>query len=57
MTGMFIVSSRSRRLLLLSGPETADFGLIEGVLDGHPFFAPFRISLRVVCKMVTKWTI
>ena len=57
MTGMFIVSSRSRRLLLLSGPETADFGLIEGVLDGHPFFAPFCISLRVVCKMVTKWTI
>ena len=38
MTGMFIVTSRSRRLLLLSGVETADFGLIEGVLDGKTNF-------------------
>ena len=56
MTGMFIVSSRSGRLLLLSGP-TPIFCPIEGVLGGHPFFAPFRISLRVVCKMATKQTI
>ena len=48
------MSSRSRRLLLLSGFETADFGPIESVLGGHPLFAPFRISLRVVCKMATK---
>ena len=38
MTEMFIVSSRSRRLLLLSGFEPADFGPIEGVLGGHAFF-------------------
>ena len=38
MTEMFIVSSRSRRLLLLSGFETAVFGPIEDVLGGHPFF-------------------
>ena len=49
MTEMFIVSSRSRRLLLLSGFETADFGPIEGVLGGHPFFprSVYRLELCV----------
>ena len=48
MTGMFIVSSRSGRLLLLSGP-TPIFCPIEGVLAGHPFFprSAYRLELCV----------
>ena len=51
MTRMFVVSSRSRRSLLLLRIETADFDLVEIVLRGKTIFCPVRISLRVVRKM------
>ena len=48
LTGMFVVFSGSRHLLLLLGIETADFDLIKGVLGGKQVIPPYLYHLICV---------
>lgn len=53
MTGMFIVLSRGRRLLLLLGIETADFAGSHRGCPGREdkFFSPYVYLLELCVKL------
>ena len=53
MTGMFIVLSRRRRLLLLLGIETADFAGSHRGCPGREdkFFSPYVYLLELCVKL------